>query len=259
VSYYMSFLDADDPLSKFLFIMMLLIGFIIVVNIGITITSYLLNNDNPYVIKGMVPGNVPIYIPQDSSANSIPIPRANNQGLVFTWSVWINVNDIDVNKNQYKHIFHKGEQNIDQSTGLNTPNNAPGLYMSPSTNELIVLMNTYQVINEEIRIPNIPMNKWINVVIRVMNKNLDVYINGSLAKRHVLMSVPKQNYGGVYVASNGGFAGNLSDLRYYSEALSPGKIVALTEKGPNLNINGNSAALYANPPYLSMQWYTDNI
>jgi hypothetical protein len=92
-----------------------------------------------------------------------------------------------------------------------------------------------------------------------MNTDLDVYINGSLAKRHVLTSVPKQNYGGIYIASNGGFSGSLSDLRYYSDALSPGEIISLSNKGPNLVINKKSTTLYSTPPYLSDQWYTNNV
>jgi hypothetical protein len=92
-----------------------------------------------------------------------------------------------------------------------------------------------------------------------MDTNLDVYINGSLAKRHVLTGVPKQNYGDIYIASNGGFAGNLSDLKYYSDALSPGEIITLSNKGPNLVINKHSTYLYTNPPYLSLQWYTNNV
>jgi hypothetical protein len=134
------------------------------------------------------------------------------------------------------------------------------MYISPNTNELVVIMNTYAVINEEIKIPNFPMNKWVHVVIRVMkNNDLDVYINGALAKRHVLSSVPKQNYGNVYIASNGGFTGNLSNLRYFKYAVQPGELLSITNAGPNLTVNSKSVALKSMPPYLSMQWYTDNV
>ena len=209
----------------------------------------------------MVPGNVPLVIQQDPSiSGAIPIERSDNKdGIEFTWSVWINITDVG-KSGQYQHIFHKGEQNIDTENGLNFPNNAPGLYVSPHTNELTVIMNTFNVINEEIKIPNFPMNKWVHVVIRVMNNNaLDVYINGALAKRHILSSVPKQNYGNVYVASNGGFSGNLSNLRYFKYAVQPGELMSLTDAGPNLTVNSKSVALNSAPPYLSMQWYTDNV
>jgi hypothetical protein len=118
-------------------------------------------------------------------------------------------------------------------------------------------MNTFTVINEEVKIPNFPMNKWVHVVIRDTNNALDVYVNGALAKRHILTSVPKQNYGNVYVASNGGFAGNLSDLRYFNYALPPGEILGITNKGPNLKANKSNVTLGSVPPYLSFQWYTN--
>jgi hypothetical protein len=168
----------------------------------------------------------------------------------------LNITSVESTNDQYKHIFHKGEQHIDIDSGMNTPNNAPGLYISPNTNELIVVMNTFNVINEQVKIPNFPMNKWVHVIIRNTNNALDVYINGALAKRHILTSVPKQNHGDVYVSSNGGFAGNLSDLRYYNYALQPGQIATIANKGPNLTANKNTT-LGSVPPYLSFQWYTN--
>ena len=257
----MSFLTDSDPFSKFVFLILLLIGFIVALNIMMMLMNYLFHSTSPYLVKGMVPGNVSMVIQQDPSiSGAVPIERSENKdGIEFTWSVWVNINDIG-KTNQYQHIFHKGEQNIDTETGLNFPNNAPGMYISPNTNELVVIMNTYAVINEEIKIPNFPMNKWVHVVIRVMKNNaLDVYINGSLAKRHILSSVPKQNYGNVYVASNGGFTGNLSNLRYFKYAVQPGELLSITDAGPDLTVNSNSVALKSMPPYLSMQWYTDNV
>lgn len=258
----MSFLTDSDPFSKFVFLILLLIGFIVALNIMMMLMNYLFHSSSPYLVKGMVPGNVSMVIQQDPSiSGAVPVERSENKdGIEFTWSVWVNINDIGNKTNQYQHIFHKGEQNIDTDTGLNFPNNAPGMYISPNTNELVVIMNTYAVINEEIKIPNFPMNKWVHVIIRVMKNNaLDVYINGALAKRHILSSVPKQNYGNVYIASNGGFTGNLSNLRYFKYAVQPGELLSITDAGPNLTVNSKSVALTSVPPYLSMQWYTDNV
>jgi len=255
----MSFLENDDPFSKFLFIILLLIGFIVIMNVSMTLITALMNTNKPILVKGMVPGNVPIIIQQDPSiSGSIPVERSDNKdGIEFSWSVWINITDIGSNS-QYQHIFNKGEQHID-STGLNFPNNSPGLYIAPNTNELVVIMNTYAVINEEIKIPNFPMNKWANVIIRIMNNDLDVYVNGALSKRHILSSVPKQNYGNVYVASNGGFTGNLSNLQYFRYAVQPGEILSIANKGPNLTVNSKTTSLNSVPPYLALQWYTDNV
>ena len=251
----------ESPLVKFFFILGVFIACVIVIQVFIKVVPMLFSTNSPYLIRGMIPGNTPVVISQDPHTHgSIPLSRSDNKdGIEFSWSVWLNVTDVGSSSNQYKHIFNKGELNIDVDSGINTPNNAPGLYISPNTNEIVVIMNTFQVINEEIKIPNFPMNKWVHVVIRVMNNALDVYVNGALAKRHILSSVPKQNYGDVYVASNGGFSGNLSDLRYFNYALQPGDILGITDNGPNLRVSRTSSTTgsAAKPPYLSFQWYVN--
>jgi len=254
----------DTPLQKFIIIILALIVFTICLMIGINFVGYFMGpSSSPFLVQGLIPGNVPLVIKQDPSlTGSIPVQRSNNEshGIEFSWSIWLNISDLG-KTNQYQHIFHKGDNNIQtdgDNIGMNFPNNAPGLYISPNTNELLVIMNTFTTINEEVRIPNIPLNKWMHVLIRVESNKLDVYINGSLAKRHVLGNVAKQNYGNVNVAMNGGFQGYISDLRYYNSALMPGDIIGIVDNGPNLSINKNSSIVTSTPPYLSLQWYVQN-
>ena len=47
-----------------------------------------------------------------------------------------------------------------------------------------------------------PIQKWFNVVIRVQGKILDIYINGSLAKRKEFTRIIKQNYGNIKIGSD---------------------------------------------------------
>jgi hypothetical protein len=132
-------------------------------------------------------------------------------------------------------------------------------YLTPYKNELLVIMNTNDVINEEIRIPDIPLNKWVNVIMRCVNTTLDVYINGIITKSTNLSGVPKQNYGNVYVAMNGGFSGYISNLWYYSKALNSVEIQRISVRGPTTKINTSNSMLSGlnlrYPNYLSLQWY----
>ncbi len=118
-------------------------------------------------------------------------------------------------------------------------------------------MNTFNVINEEITINDIPLNKWVNVIIRCQNNTLDVYINGTIVKSHHLHGVPKQNYGDVYIAPNGGFSGYISNLWYYNYAIETADITKLTTKGPNLNMKGSGSKSLnmTTPDYLSLRWF----
>ena len=116
-------------------------------------------------------------------------------------------------------------------------------------------MNTYNVINEETIIPDIPLNKWVNVIIRCQNTTLDVYINGTITRSVQLTGVPKQNYGDVYVAMNGGFDGNISDLWYYSYALGTSEIQSIAKNGPNTKMVNSGGMDIKNPNYLSLRWF----
>ena len=116
-------------------------------------------------------------------------------------------------------------------------------------------MNTFDVINEEITIPDIPLNKWVNVMIRCRNKTVDIYVNGTITKSIQLIGVPKQNYGDVFVAMNGGFDGYISNLWYFDNALGSSQIQNIVKKGPNTKMVGSSAMDQKDPNYLSLRWY----
>ena len=260
------FLNSNSLIAQVAFLLLVLFVFIILLRLGISLLGYFLAPTNsPKLINGMVDAKQLIVIPQDPSAEgAITINRSvnANEGIEFTWSVWVFIDDLTYNNGKYRCVFYKGNDYAnnpnatnEESQGLNFPNNAPGLYLAPNTNSLIVMMNTFNVINEEITIDDIPLNKWINVIIRCQNNTLDVYINGSIIKSHSLHGVPKQNYGDVYIAPNGGFSGYISNLWYYNYALGTTEIAKITDKGPNTNMKGSNGLNVKNSNYLSLRWF----
>ena len=257
------FLNSSSLIARFSFLMLVIFVFIILLKISMSILKRILThiNNNPILVNGMIDAKkTAITIPQNPSSNgSIIINRSINSpsGIEFSWSVWIFINDLTYKEGVYKHIFSKGN-NIDlKNNGLYFPNNAPGMYIYPNTNDLLVVMNTYDTIQEEITINDIPMGKWVNVILRCRDKILDVYINGTITKSINLNGVPKQNYGDVFVAMNGGFDGNLSDLRYYDYSMGLNEIYGLSTMGPNLTISSSNSAslLLRTADYLSLRWY----
>ena len=259
------FLNSNSIVAKVAFILLILIVFVILIRIGTNIISYIFSpSPNPFLFNGMIDAKQGMIIAQNpSDSGSIPIMRSvdETRGIEFTWSVWIYIDDFNYKRDEYKHVFHKGNNNInldetsDRPIGLNYPNNAPGLYITPEINNLLVIMNTFDVINEEVLVKDIPINKWVNVVIRVdKNNQLDVYINGVLTKRHMLKGIPKQNYGDVYVSQNGGFSGYTSCLRYFDSAIGTNKIQSIIDSGACLNML-NESDVSQQPRYLSTRWY----
>lgn len=267
------FLQSNSIVAKFAFLILVLIIFVILFKLGSMLMTLLFSNShNPILINGMINSKQMMIIPQNPKKKGAkPIYRSNNQreGLEFTWSVWLFVNDFNDNQKKYKHVFHKGDDRAD-TDGIFRPNNGPGLYITPllpgrgkgDMAGLKIIMNvlsTSNTISEEIEIENMPLHKWVNVIIRVTKQSqLDVYINGILVKRHLLSGVPRQNYGDVYVSMNGGFDGNTSDLRYFDSAIGTNKIQSIVNSGPNKTfVVGTMDVNEAKDTnkYLSMRWY----
>jgi len=258
-----AFYRSNSLVMKVAFLILVVIVFVLLIRWGAQLlTWFFAPSKNPKLVSGMKQGNKALVIPQDPSvAGAIPVMRSSNQidGLEFTYTVWLFIDDLVPSGSTRKHIFHKGSRGLNgtgqDENGTFHPNNAPGLYIHPTRNTLIIVMNTFNNIVEEIEVNDIPMNKWINVAIRVEGNKMDVYMNGTIALRHMFQSVPKQNYGDVYINMNHGFSGLLSDLWYHDYALSGTQIEQIVLAGPDMTMKDNKNAF---PNYLSLNWFFQN-
>ena len=254
-----SFLDSNSYVAKTAFLILTVIIFVYVLRLCIAVIGWLFSpNSSPYLVNGLIDANVGnLIIPQDpADSSAVPILRSVNDevGIAFTWSVWLYIKQHNkVSTTAYRHVFNKGSST--PNNGIMTPNNGPGLYLNSDYTKLRVVMSTFSQSNNSIEIDNIPINKWFNVIIRVENTVLDVFMNGDLAQRMPLNSVPFQNYGDVNVAINGGFNGNVSSLRYYNTALGTRDIQNVLNAGPNLKTIGASGGAPGMMDYLSMRWF----
>ncbi|GAG05278.1 unnamed protein product, partial [marine sediment metagenome] len=91
--------------------------------------------------------------------------------------------------------------------------------LAAKTNALKVLYTTLTGKNEGITIPDIPIQKWLNITIILQLRNLDVFINGELEKSLLLSSLPSYQRGRLSVNPNGGFNGYISRLQYFNKAI----------------------------------------
>jgi hypothetical protein len=256
------FLESNSLIAKVSFLLLIVISFVLLLRLGVSLISWAMSPSNtPKLIDGMKDAKKPQVVKQNPNVKgSKPITRSVNQqdGIEFTYSVWLYIDDLEYGKGKYKHIFHKGNDNFATTgnhNGMNQPNNAPGLYLDKESNRLVIVMNTFDNINEQVTVNDIPLNKWINVILRVEGNKMDVYINGTIVLRHIFNGVPKQNYGDVYVNLDGGFSGLLSDLFYFNNGLTTSEILDLVKDGPNMKMD-TSMDIF--PPYFSMRWYMNN-
>lgn len=259
-----SFLQSNTLIAKFAFLILVLIGFMILLNLGVRIIGYFTQpSGDPKLINGTMNAANEVVITQDpKNSQSIPILRSNNQnkGLEFSWSLWMYINDTSKTP-KFSHVFNKGNATYD-TNGIATVNNGPGLYIENENNNLIVVMNTVDVNNpvEVLVVKDVPLRKWFHCVIRIENTDLDVYINGTIVARAQMQDVPKQNYENVNICKNGGFNGNLADLQYFDKAISIFQINNIVAWGRNTSSANENASGDATgfPYYLSNLWYSSN-
>lgn len=270
VSSSKEFLESNSFIAKTAFLLLVIIIFFIFLRISISLLSWLLApNQDMTLLDGMADATMPIQITQDPvSTNSKPIIRSSNQilGMEFTWSIWMFIKPTTTVAagTLPQHVFSKGAGSKMSCLATATPptfaNNAPGVYLT-NVNTLNVVMDTVAQpacsAAPVISIVNMPINKWFNVVIRLTNNTLDVYINGRLTKRAELPAVPNQNYDDVFICSGGGFNGYVSDLKYFNSSIGTTQINALVSNGPNTSISKSNLKNNI-PPYLSTTWYQNN-
>jgi hypothetical protein len=271
------FMQTNTIIGKVAFLLMVVLVFIILLRLGLMLLSWAISPKGSVVIlPGMIDATEFNHISVDPTVKgSIPINRSvdEDKGLEFTWSTWIFVKD-PTESTVAKHIFNKGsDMSNGTDSGIAEPNNAPGMYLTYDTTSTIsdvgsnggtgglnnsmtltIRMNSFVDKNEEIKIPYLPSRKWVSIIMTCYGRIVNVYINGTLAQRRELRGVPKQNYGDIYVANNGGFGGNISDLRYYDYELSNFMINYLVLMGPNKKVIGKMIG-DKNSSYLSSKWF----
>jgi len=207
-----------------------------------------------------------------SDAKTIGLSINERTGIEFSYSFFMFVlpgtfDNTDVNT--YKHVFHKGYANP-------WPLMGPGVFMNASTNTMRVIMNTYKNPYTHVDITNIPIQKWVHVVLNCINNGLDVFVNGNLANRISFdNTLPYQNFQDLILFSNvklntlgngglpavlngekfflsGAFTGSVSNLIYARYALSISEIQNLMTKGPSSKV---VTTVMEQPPYLADDWW----
>jgi hypothetical protein len=211
---------------------------------------------------------------QDPNTNgAIPVNLSDNErtGIEFSYSFYLHV-DPSAFRQEYGllHIFHKGYSS-------QFPLLAPGVYMRSDTNTLRVYVNTYKTWNNYVEVENIPVSKWVHIVIACKDSALEIYINGNLSKKMSFDGfAPYQNFQDICCFSQrritlkkstipsvdengfdvfGAMKGMLSRLNYFSYALCYSEIQQLMNEGPSTKMD--SSLMNQVPPYLADTWWAN--
>ena len=178
----------------------------------------------------------------------------------FAYSVWFYVNDWNYRYGEPKVIFGRmgspssssqnegskergggGEGSIPGVSGLDP---CPAVVLGAIENNIMIALGCYPGIDDEPTSPggktiihksgisNIPIQRWVNLVISVYGRTMDIYIDGKLVKTSLLPGVASvNNNADVIVTPKGGFDGWTSKLEYYPNSLNPQEAWNIYTKG----------------------------
>ncbi len=239
------FTESNTIVAKFAFLILIVIAFMLLFKVGVMIMNYaFMPSDSPYLVEGKISGNESLQISQDPKSNNPLVKLSENKesGAEFTYSVWLYLTG-ESNTDE-KHVFTKGSY----TEGIK--NGAPSLYVMNGANNTMSakiyidtmkdngsVASTKTSETDSIEITDVPFKKWVNIVIRLQNRIMDIYVNGVLTKRKDIGYITRQNFGDVFVCQSGGFLGNLSDLRYFAKALNVFQINQIVSGGANTSSN----------------------
>ena len=92
--------------------------------------------------------------------------------------------------------------------------------------------------NQVCTIPNIPIQKWVSIIVTLNGRDMDTYLNGKLVKTCVLDNAAHVDPDAdLVITPAGGFQGNVSSVKYWSSPVSPQQAWNIYKHGPR---GGNS-------------------
>ena len=94
-------------------------------------------------------------------------------------------------------------------------------------------------------IENIPIQKWVNVIVSLYGRTLDTYLDGKLVRTCVIPGVPKvNNDASILVSPAGGFSGWTTTFKYWSNASNPQEAYNIYKDGFGGSILANAFNKY---------------
>jgi len=205
---------------------------IVVIFVIIMLFTYIFAD--PHTLQKVKGGKSASTISASSLAtNGSKVPSTN-----FAYSVWFHVNDWNYRYGEPKVIF--GRMGAKSGTGNGSVPGISGLDPCPAVvlgaveNNISVSLGCYPGVDEKPTTPggntvvhtctiaNVPIQKWVNLILSVYGRTMDLYIDGKLVRTCLLPGVANvNNNADVHVTPAGGFDGWTAKLQYFPNSINP--------------------------------------
>jgi len=195
----------------------------------------------------MANGNVQQIILASTLSN-----RKNSNN--YTYSTWFYINDWNYRFGEPKIIL--GRLDKDNNPG-------PSITLDAMENNLTVAVACYPVSNSasaaplihQCNVANIPLQTWVNLIVSLYGRTLDLYLDGKLVRTCVLPGVAKVNPDtNILVTPAGGFNGWTTNFQYWPSASNPQEAYNIYKGG----FGGSTLGNIFNKFRIKVSFLTDN-
>ena len=220
--------------------------FAIIVILLIIVIRYIKKDVN--TLTGLTAGQTSQKVEPSDLASSNTGNSAN-----FTYSIWFYIDDWNYRYGEPKVIFGR------MTTGAAEKEPCPSVVLGPLENNILVSLAVYpgidtvpedgqppaNVIVHKCPIANIPIQRWVNLLISAYGRTLDLYIDGKLVRTCVLPGVAKIDPNApVYITPNGGFSGWTARFQYWPDSCDPQKAWNIYKEGYGGSLLGSLFGKY---------------
>ena len=157
------------------------------------------------------------------------LPKSDVPNMNCTYSIWVYVGDWNYRYGEKKVVFGRSDE---------FKNQGPLVSFAATQNNIDIEVDVYPNSSEDSNVThtctvtNVPLQKWVNVMLSVYNKTLDVYIDGKLSRSCLLPGVPKLSRSeDIIVTPDGGFTGNTAGFQFWDEESTPERAWNIYSKG----------------------------
>ena len=195
------------------------------------------------IVQYIYSGTGPLTSMQDATTMTTIAPSKlapSNSGMNssnFTYSVWFYINDWNYRYGEPKVVFGRtipsatnGSTNFDiVGNDVTCTDPCMSVVLGAIQNNLAISLSCFdgqETSNKSIvshcNISNVPIQRWVNLLISVYGPTMDVYLDGKLVNTTILNGPVKINSSApVYLTPDGGFNGWTSKFQYFPNATDP--------------------------------------
>jgi hypothetical protein len=161
-----------------------------------------MQSSSPVLIRNIQKTNKEVRI----KSSTLPLSYVDD-GMTWSFVMWLYVDDFTLNQGRAKNILDWGTNNVN-------------IGFASDVNDMVIRIGTIPNKNatepmvEEVRIKNIPLQKWFNATIILDNRNVDCFLDGILVESRRLERVPRYVTDDLVLFNNKGFEGKAGYIQY---------------------------------------------